>query len=80
MQRRLMTFLIDSIEKQIVIKYKNGQIATGVLHSLETQKLMFIVKNYYGYDEKKQYKKILICDIEYFKVSITKEGEKAGNS
>lgn len=36
MQRRLMTFLIQSIENEIVIQFKNGQIATGILHSFDT--------------------------------------------
>jgi len=28
------------------------------------------VKNYYGYDEKKDYRKISLGDIDYFKVSV----------
>lgn len=70
MQRRLMTFLIQSIENEIVIQFKNGQIATGILHSFDTEKFSFIVKNYYGYDEKKDYRKISLGEIDYFKVSV----------
>ena len=29
-----------------------------------------MAKNYYGYDQKKQYKKINVSDIDYFKVTI----------
>ena len=51
-------------------------MATGVLYALDTDKLSLIVKNYYGYDEKKQYKKIVIGDIDYFKVTIKEDEEK----
>lgn len=76
MQRRLMKFLIASIDKEILIRYKNSQIATAILHSLDTEKLSIIVKNYYGYDEKKEYKKISFEDIEYFKVTIKNSSDK----
>lgn len=78
LQRRLMLFLIQSIENEIVIQFKNGQIATGILHSFDTEKYSFIVKNYYGYDEKKDYRKISLQDIDYFKVSAA--GRKTSNN
>ena len=64
MDRRLMIFTMEAINQEIRIKLKNSnKMYSGILHSFDPFSFSVIVQNFYGSDDRAEFKVIGLPEI-----------------